>query len=163
MGKNLIIGFGSSILSDQAIVPNLVEKLEACYIEKIDFASELINSLDLIGLFEGYENLLILDVVQDTDIEIGAVKYYPVSEYKPSLHLENFHDSSLIETLETAKMIGIKMPEKIGIVTINTKEVYTISTRYSHELDRKFPEIVQQIKVLISYFFQLKKEETLFV
>ena len=143
MIKNLVIGFGSEILSDRAIIHKMKKDIRADYSGKVDFTCELINSLDLIRLFEGYTNLLILDAVKNSDLEIGAMRYYSLAEYKPSLHLENYHDSSIVETIETAKRLGFHVPDKIGIVAINVKEIYTLNTQCSQELSRKHPELVQ--------------------
>lgn len=163
MIKNLIIGFGSEILSDQSIIPDLINNVSPNFSDNIDFSCELISSLDLIGLFEGYNQLLILDTVQMPNLAIGALQYYSFADYKPSLHLENYHDSSIIESIETARKLGIKMPEKIGIVVINTKEIYTLSTSYCDELTRKYPDLLYQLKTLIKHFFKLKVEKVLVV
>lgn len=163
MKKNLVIGFGSEILSDQSIIPDLINDVSPNFSDNIDFSCELISSLDLIGLFEGYNQLLILDTVKISNLEIGTLQHYTLADYKPSLHLENYHDSSIIESIETAKELGMKMPEKIGIMVINTKEIYTLSTSYCDELTRKYPDLLRQLKNLIKHFFKLRAEKELVV
>ncbi len=163
MNKNLLIGFGSDILSDRRVIPRLIKDVSLVYADNIDFTCELINNLDLINLFEGYNKLLIIDSVQNPKLEIGSMQYFAFENYQPGLHLENYHDSSLPETIETAKKLGFHVPGKIGIAIINVKEIHTLSTSFSYELNRKYPELLQQLKTLINRFFLLNSEKLLVV
>ena len=163
MKNNLVVGFGSEILSDQSIIPDLINDVSPNFSDNIDFSCELISSLDLIGLFEGYKQLLLLDTVQIPHLEIGALQYFSLADYMPGLHLENYHDSSIVESIETARKLGIKIPGKIGVVTINIKEVYTLSTSYCDELTWKYPDLLDQLKTFINHFFKLNAKKELVV
>jgi len=163
MNKNLVIGFGSDIISDRRIIPKLIKDVSIIFADSVDFTCELINNLDLINLFEGYNNLLIIDSVQNPDLEIGTMQYFSLENYQPGLHLENYHDSSLIETIETAERLGFQVPGKIGIAIINVKEIHTLSTSFSNELNHKYPELLQQLKILINHFFLLNSKKLLVV
>jgi len=163
MNKNLVIGFGSDIISDRRIIPKLIKDVSIIFADSVDFTCELINNLDLINLFEGYNNLLIIDSVQNPKLEIASMQYFAFENYKPGLHLENYHDSSLPETIETAKKLGFHVPGKIGIAIINVKEIHTLSTSFSYELNHKYPELLQQLKILINHFFLLNSKKLLVV
>jgi len=163
MNKNLVIGFGSEILSDQAIIPDLINNIRTEFSDRIDFECELISSLDLIGLFESYDKLLILDTIQNPNIRVGAMQYYSLVDYKPSLHLENYHDSSIVESIETANQLRIKMPDKVGIVVINVKEIYTLGKEYSFELKSNYPVLLHKLKTTLKHFFEMKDVKSLVV
>lgn len=163
MNKNLVIGFGSEILSDQAIIPDLINNVRKEYVDNIDFECELISSLDLVGMFESYDKLLILDTIQDPNMMVGVMQYYSLADYEPSLHLENYHDSSIVESIETAIQLGIAVPRKIGIIVINTKEIYTLSDEYSFELKSKYPALLYKLRTSINNFFELKTTKLLVV
>lgn len=155
MNKNLLIGFGSEVLADQSIVPKLIDSFKAIFLNDIDFVNELISSLDLITLFEHYDSLLILDTIQDKNSELGKMDFFSIDDYKPGLHLENYHDSSITETLEVAHKLGVAMPKKIGIITINVRYVFTISKDCCPGLTQKYPELLQQLIKLMKKFFLL--------
>lgn len=163
MKENLFIGFGSEILADQSIVPALIQSLKPVFRNKIDFHCELISSLDLVNLFEGYKSLLILDTTIVTDSVTGMLHFKSLSEYKPSLHLENYHDTSITETFEIADKLGIIMPQSIGIVTISVKDVFTLSNNYSKVLKQKYPVLLHQLKTLIRHFYKPENEKMLVV
>lgn len=158
MKENLVIGFGSEILSDQGIIPKLLQDLRDNFAGHVDFQNELINHLDLINSFEGYRNLLIIDITQDKTQEIGALHYYSPENHQPGLHLDNYHDSSVVETIQTARKLGFSVPVKIGIVIINVKEVYTLNTQCTKELSDRYPELLVQLKALISHFFSTREK-----
>lgn len=163
MKNNLVLGLGSSILADQSIVMKLIEQLKPNYKQDIDFSVALISSLDLVHVFENYKNLLMLDTIQVDRMPIGKMKYSVLDTDSIALHTENYHDSSIQETLQVAELLQMKVPKNIGMLTINVRDIYSISEDYSSELQQQLPRLVQELEEILLDFFKLEGKTHLFV
>ncbi len=153
MKKNLILGIGSEILSDEGIVLMLIDDLKSEFEEKTDFTTALTGSLDLINEINGYENLLILDTIKSVNGEPGAVNDFDLDDYRPTMHLENFHDSSLPVTIALGRKLGYELPKKIHIITVEISDNKTISDKLSSQLSIKYNSIYRKIRHLVEQQF----------
>ena len=149
MKKNLILGIGSEILSDEGIVLMLIDDLKSEFEEKTDFTTALTGSLDLINEINGYENLLILDTIISVNGEPGSVNDFDLDDYQPTMHLENFHDSSLPVTIALGRKLGYELPKKIHIITVEISDNKTISNQLSPQISLKYNAIYQEIMRLV--------------
>ena len=152
MKKNLILGIGSEILSDEGIVLMLIDDLKNEFEEKTDFTTALTGSLDLINEINGYENLLILDTIKSVNGEPGSVNAFSLENYQPTTHLENFHDSSFPDTIALGRKLGYELPKKIHIITIEIIDNKTISNKLSLQVSLKYKSIYNKIKHLVGQY-----------
>ncbi len=155
MENTLILGFGSPVLSDEGIVPLILQKLKKDIDSGFEMRSELTLSLDHIKYFNVYKSILIIDTVISPEDKVGEVKVYPVEDYIPTLHLENIHDICLPDLIGLARELGYKIPEKIIIIAINILDHKTISTGFTNELKGKFDKVFSEVKKVARYYFSI--------
>ena len=74
MSKDLVIGIGNLVLSDDAIGPLLVRDLmKDMHINKnIDYKENYSTGLDLLEEIIGYERVIIIDCIKNEEYEPGT-------------------------------------------------------------------------------------------
>jgi hydrogenase maturation protease len=143
----LILGFGSAVLSDEAVVPRNLEW------PHVEIRNELTLSLDQIDILENFKYLFIIDTFKSTSEEIGAVRICSLDDYQPTLHLVNSHDISFPELIDLASLLGHKLPQKIRIIAINIVDNMTIDNKVTRPLSRLYKKLlVKVISVLYAEF-----------
>lgn len=162
MKENLLLGLGSSILADQSIVLKLIHMLKPEFENVLDFDTALISSLDLIEVIKDYRHLLILDTVQQCEMPQGKICFSDITT-GVGIHTENYHDSSVIETIQIAELLKMPVPQKISIVTINVQDIYSLNEQFSQELNQLLPDICLRLRAYLHKFFELKQEASLVV
>lgn len=143
----LILGFGSDILSDEGIAIRLIHDLKKNWNEQADLNTYLTFSLDVIYDIAGYENIFFIDASED--IIPGKVRCLSFEKYKQTLHLNNYHDVSLIEGLDFGKKLGLKISSDVIIISISVSEIGLIDDQFSIELQKKYPQILKETDQLI--------------
>lgn len=154
VNDSLILGFGSPVLSDEGIVPAILEKLEKTIGKEIDVVSELTLSLDLIKYFDRYKSIIIIDTYISKDDAVGALKVFTLDGYFPTLHLENIHDISLPDLFSVAMKLGYEVPQQIKIIAINIVDNETISCRLTKELKEGFEGLFVEVQEVVEEHFR---------
>ena len=163
MNKTLILALGSEILTDDGIGLRIADDLkkeltfqhEPKLKHRIDFASALTGSPDLLEIIEGYNTLVIIDAIKTKNGNPGDVYHYSLENYKETFHLENIHDISFPDTLKLGKRIGLKIPENVKILAIEISDNLTFGNSLSEILTKKYPEILKETKRYIKDIIQV--------
>jgi hydrogenase maturation protease len=152
----LILGFGSTVLSDEAVVPMILDEIRNLEWPNVEIRNELTLSLDQISILENYRYLFIFDTFKSTSEEVGAIKICSTDDYQPTLHLENSHDISLPEMIDLASLLGHKLPDKIRIVAINIADNMTIDNKVTKPLKLLYRKLLVKVICILhaefSYF-----------
>lgn len=145
MKDSLILGFGSEILADENIVPRICSTLKH-ELPGIDLILNPILSIDLLPGVEVYKRLIFIDTVLVCDKEPGNVHFFSIETYKPTLHLENYHDISLKTFIELGIHLGFNITQDIIIIAIEIRENLNISEKMTIQLERERNGILEKIK-----------------
>lgn len=150
----LILGFGSNILTDAGIGLHLVNDIQSSgLIINTDFNTALISSLDVLDLIIGYKTLIIIDGIKSGNDPLGEVKEFSLANFSPTLHLTNVHDFEFRQIIELGKLLHLKMPRYIRIISIEIKDNLTFSNNISSELTSKYSyiksKVINQIEDII--------------
>lgn len=148
--KILIMGFGSSILTDDGVALKIVDQLK----KDLDsglfcFETDSLISLEAIEVLAGYKKIFLIDAVTKEKEIIGGLKYFDLKEFKSSVHLYNIHDLSIHQLKELANYLAFDITNDIKIITINIKEKEFFSSKLSLDLDGLFKQIYKKIAVFI--------------
>jgi hydrogenase maturation protease len=152
MSNNLILGFGSTVLADECIIPKLLEDLKQEFEDAYEIINELTLALDHIVYFEDFEHIVILDTILETNTSPGRVNHFTLDNYTPTIHLESFHDISLPALLEVVHQLEKKAPIKIVVITITIRENKNISMELSDELQLVYNEVYEHVRSNILNF-----------
>ncbi len=143
--RTLIIGFGSEILTDDGIALKIIDELKLGEIDAVDFESVNLIGLENIELFTFYHRVILLDATTNIELKIGDVNHYLLDDFQESLHLVNFHDLSIHQLIEFARMLKMDVSDNIHVITIRVSEVEAFGYQLSEPLNNKYSDIYKEV------------------
>lgn len=154
MGKNLIIGIGNILMSDEGIGVHIIKELEKKkVIKNTSFLDMGTSSLD-IGYYidKDIEKLVIIDCIKSDDHKPGTVFKLTLDDLQErKKDCFSLHQLGLIDSLILNSIIDeFHQTLIIGIVPYDIK---TYSTSLSDCIQEKFSTIVEKIQNVIIGFF----------
>jgi len=155
-GKCLVLGFGSDALSDDGLPVRLTHDLQVVLSNKIQenrnftFKTSAVGGLELLELLEGYDKAILIDTQLTGRRKPGVISIFTPQDFEETFHLSSQHDLSFRDTLRMAEMMGIPLPSDIQIIAIEIIENKRLSFEFSQEIDRIYPDIFENINILIS-------------
>jgi hydrogenase maturation protease len=154
--KILVIGLGNPILGDDGVGWKVIENLTQSLgpLSSIDLDCLSVGGLSLMERMLGYERVIIVDSIETGECQVGSVKVFPLAALEnPRLgHSASTHDTSLMTALQTAQSMGMKVPSRVYVVSIEAKNVYDFSESLSPTVETAIPIAAQKV-------LQLLKEE----
>jgi hydrogenase maturation protease len=142
----LILGIGNDILSDDAIGPKIVKRLqEDISSDNISFLTAAAGGLEILEMIKNYQQVLIIDAIKTRDGIPGTIYYLTPDNFKETLHISSFHDVSFLTALELAKKLEIPIPSRIDIIAVEIVEDLTFSNEFSEDIASKYDIIYQDI------------------
>ncbi len=170
----LVIGLGNPILGDDGVGWTVAERVkqqveinpryQICYrpvdskvIHRHSFVEVDCVSLGGLSLMErmlGYRRVVIVDSMETGQSPAGSVKVIKLEELSnPSAgHSASAHDTSLMTALQTARTMGLPVPESVIVVAIEANNVY----EFSEELS---PAVAKAVPLAVHAVMDLLKEE----
>ena len=152
--STLVIGLGNPILGDDGVgwvVANAVKTIISNRSSvEVDFLS--LGGLSLMEQMLGYQRVVIVDSAETGQSPVGSVRVIKLDELaNPSAgHSASAHDTSLITALDTAKIMGLPVPELVEIVAIETKNLYDFSEELSPPVAEAVPLAVSAVMDLLT-------------
>ncbi len=172
--STLVIGLGNPILGDDGVGWTVAEKVrqqvvnnpryQICYrpvdskvihhqpLVEVDCAS--LGGLSLMERMLGYQRVILVDSMETGQGPAGSVEVFPLSSLQNPMdgHSASAHDTSLITALETAKAMGLSVPQSVEIVAIEARNVYDFSEELS-------PAVAEAVPFAVQAVIDLLKEE----
>ena len=140
--KILVVGFGSDILTDDAVSARLIKDIELSDLFlDIDCCNFITSSMDMIENLCGYKSLLLIDAIKSGKYTIGGLTSLKLDEVDCTLHLSNFHDHSFSEILETARKCGYKISSDVHVYGIEVEESHVFSAQLSENLKLVYSDV----------------------
>lgn len=153
MKKNLILGIGNDILTDDGIGPRLIDLIQkSCSFKNTDFFSTTLGGLEILEFIIGYEKVIFIDAIRTEKGIPGSVNFFNLSDFQETLHLSNLHDISFLTAIDLGKTLGFKIPEDMRIIAIEIVEDKVFSKEFSPEIENQLPVILENVKKLINSF-----------
>jgi hydrogenase maturation protease len=148
--KTLVIGLGNPILSDDGVGWKVVERVKASLGTRhpdIETDCLSLGGLSLMERMIGFQRAIIVDSMETGQGHAGSVRVIPLEDLpEPSAgHSASAHDTSLITALESARAMGLPVPESIEIVAIEAKNVYDFSEELSPAVAEAVPLAMQAV------------------
>lgn len=154
MTKNLVLGMGNVVLSDDGIGPYVVRRAEQLLgnlKDHVDFKENYSGGLDILYDIAGYDNVVIVDSVLTGTCEPGTCITYTTADFD---HLElkrlvGSHGINLPTVLETGRRCGYKMPEELIIFGIESEDVTTFSEKLTRKVEASVDGVVGRIREML--------------
>ena len=154
--KTLVVGLGNPILGDDGVGWKVAERVSAVINHhtcvEVDCVS--VGGLSLMERMLGYQRVILVDSMESGQSGVGSVRVFPLLALPNPImgHSASAHDTSLMNALQVARSMGADVPERVDVVSIETK-----NTRdFSEELS---PKVAAAIPVAVHKILELLKKE----
>ena len=140
--KVLILGMGNPILSDDGVGLHIARSLEG-HFAGTDVRTSALIGLNLLDIVAGYDQVFVIDAIQDGRHLPGTVVKLAAGE--GALHLFSSHGMHFFEILQLGKDVGIAVPEVVGVYGVVIDPDCPFGEELSPLLARRQAGIVRQI------------------
>jgi hydrogenase maturation protease len=140
--KTLILGMGNPILSDDGVGLHIARALEG-HFPGTDVRTSALIGLDLLDIVAGYDQVFVIDAIQNGRNPPGTVVKLAAGE--GALHLFSSHGMHFFEILQLGKDVGIVVPEVAGIYGVEIDHDCPFGEELSPLLAQRQAGIVRQI------------------
>ena len=151
--KTIIIGLGNPILGDDGVGWKIVDELQSIIHGQSSIVLETasLGGLSLMERMVGFERAILIDAMESAQSPAGSVRVIPLEALtNPSAgHSASAHDTSLITALQTARTMGLDVPQSVEVVAIEAGNVYDFSEELSPPVARAVPMVVQAVLDLL--------------
>jgi hydrogenase maturation protease len=155
--KQLVLGLGNEILTDDGIGLRLVSDLENLYSDAdLDFRTSALGGLELLDIISDYDEVILVDALKTGLQPPGTVQSFVPEEFQDTLHLSNLHDISFLTALELGKRTGVMIPCSIRIIGVEIIEDRVFSAEFSPCIAGMYNQILEKVSHLVQCFLGLK-------
>jgi hydrogenase maturation protease len=146
MRKTLVLGLGSSILSDDAVGIVVARKLgeRLAGRDDIDVAVNEEAGFTLLEESLGYDRLVVIDAIL-TGAEPGTIHRLDLTDLDRSIHSNSPHGMNLATVLELGRRQGMAVPGEVVIFAIEAPDVLTFGEELSAPLAKRVDRIVEEL------------------
>ncbi len=144
--KTLVLGVGSSILSDDAVGIVVARRLEQRLVgrDDVDFGVNEEAGFTLLEESIGYDRLVIIDSIL-TGREPGTVLRFDLSDLGRTIHSNSPHGMNLATVMELGRTQGMDVPGEVMIYAIEVVDTLTFGEDLTRAVAAKVDEIVETI------------------
>jgi len=158
----LIFGLGNPLLGDDGVgwaIAQEVQSRLAIVQKELDARSNFrveVDCLSLGGLslmehLEGCQKAILIDSIVTGNYPLGTVLHFQMEDLPTEDigHLSSAHDVSLPTALEIGHSMGIRLPQKIMIVAVESHIVYEFSEELTPPVAAAVPEATTLVLKLL--------------
>jgi hydrogenase maturation protease len=146
--KNLVLGLGNPILTDDGVGIHIVRQLALrCPLAHASFAEASVGGLRLLELLIGYDRVVLVDAIRTQDGRPGEVYRLHPGSLQRSLHSGSTHDVSLCDALHLGRGLGMTLPddEAITILAVEVEDVWTFGEACTAAVEAAIPKVLQMV------------------
>lgn len=155
--KILVLGIGNELYGDDGVGIHVIRKLKselkaindkAKYLKNVVFEECSLSGLALLDVIIGYDMLLIIDTIKKAKPTTGKIH---LLEKKDLRHIPgpSPHYVSIPQSIEIGKSLGLKVPSRIEIIAVESKNLYNLGEALTEEMEKTIPKIVEQVKSMV--------------
>lgn len=143
MTKNIIIGLGNDIVSDDRIGIDLARDIAESL--GIDLAESQAIHMGLLSEITGYDRLFIIDSIKTSKHPVGQLLHLSLQDVEKRTGNYSTHQVSLYDLILSGQAMGFEMPGYIEIYAVEINDNLTISEKMSPILTDKYDDILAEI------------------
>jgi len=144
--KTLVLGVGSSILTDDAVGIAVARALEKRVGPRtgVEYAVNEEGGFTLLEDAVGFDRLVVVDAVIGS--EPGRLLRLDLAGLGPTVHCGGPHGLNLATVLEFGRRQGLPVPTEVVVYAVEVKDTTTFGERLSPEVEARVPEIAAAIE-----------------
>lgn len=99
----------------------------------------------------GYERAILIDAFTTGNTPTGTITVFPLADLPDSAfgHLSSAHDTSLQKAIQVGHSMGVKLPDEIIILAIETNNTFDFSEELSPPVTACLPAATQILLEMI--------------
>lgn len=158
LDKNiLIVGLGSEILCDDGVGSRMVKALEEKFDKNtVDWLYVPIISLDVIEILHFYKTVILVDAVCTNFSQPGKLSIAKADRFSEALHIDNEHEGSFWELLNTWRVLGYKLPEQLFLASIGVSKTLEFGAEFSTMVQSTFEQNLKKLHEFVEHVLQAK-------
>ncbi|OGC92277.1 MAG: hypothetical protein A2W25_14795 [candidate division Zixibacteria bacterium RBG_16_53_22] len=126
--SDAVICLGNEILSDDAFGYHVAELLRSSgELPEAEIIFAPLAGFGLLELFNRRRRVLIVDTIVTGQDPPGTIHLSPLGQFTPSYNLTTSHQMNLPTTLEFGRQMGMAMPNRIDVLTVEAADIETLS------------------------------------
>ena len=143
MYKNIaVVGLGNILMKDEGVGVWIVRELAKRNLpQNIDIIDGGTASFDIFSSIGALRKLIIIDALQGGEKPGTVYRLYPEDLCAPSNSYISLHHMHVMDTLNSAKIIGC-IPQETVIIGVEPKEI-DWGLGVTEDIKRKIPEIIE--------------------
>jgi len=154
--KNIILGLGNPILSDDRIGIYLAERLNADWgsvLRDCDIKVTAVSGMYLIDELIGYKKAIIIDSIKTHKLPAGTVSILTLENFKAG-NCSLLHQLDIATGFALAKRAGLSVPEALYFLAVEVVDNVTFSKSFSRLIDELKEKIYEDLKNKIQYVLE---------
>jgi hydrogenase maturation protease len=148
--RDLVIGIGSPVISDDAIGIRVAEQIMAMNLPHVDVDEASISGLDLIEMMLDYRRVVVVDAIVTRENEPGTVMVLQADSFSHSVHGTNPHETNIATALELGRQLEpVRFPKEIYFVAVEALNTYDISEEMTPPVQAALPKAIETVLELL--------------
>ncbi len=146
--KKVVIGLGNPILSDDGVGIFAARELEKRLPKNgaIDVVEASLAGFNLLDLFLGYEEAILIDSIQTRGGKVGDIYEFSPETLKHTIRLASIHDLNLATLLEFGRMMNMSIPEKVTIIAVEIEDNTNFKEGCCDLVEAAIPKVVEMVE-----------------
>lgn len=155
--KTLILGLGNDLFGDDGVGLHVIRRLEELRsqgngtglgLQDVELLECTLTGLKLLDVIEGYDRVIMIDTIKRTHPETGKITLLREKDLRhipgPSPHYV-----SIPQALEIGRHSGLQVPERIDVIAVEAKDLYTMGEGLTQEMSAAIPAILEHVRKLL--------------
>ncbi|HCV42673.1 MAG TPA: hypothetical protein DGH68_04250 [Bacteroidetes bacterium] len=146
--KITVIGIGNTLATDDGVGIRAVEQLRSVVTdERVFIAQSERGGLDLLDLLEGYSSAVIIDAALTETKPPGTISSFSIQKPFTAESLPSLHTIGLGTVLAFGTAMGIRLPEKVTVYTVEAKDIETFHEACTPEVEAAARDLANMLVI----------------
>ena len=145
--KVTIIGIGNPLLTDDAVGIATVRRLQETLGGRDDIVLQELytGGIRLMEAMAGFDRAWVVDAMVTGTVPPGTLRRFSPADFVATRHVASSHDTDLATALETARLLGIRLPREITIWGVEAAEVGQFGETLTPAVTMAVPQVIAGI------------------
>jgi hydrogenase maturation protease len=141
-----VLGLGNTILSDDGLGVLAAQALRRRLTDEAVTVLELSwGGFALLDALEGFDWVIVLDVIRTCQCPPGTLQQWTAPQGCPSQRIVSQHDMGFFTALEFGRRLGIKMPRRVSLFTVEALDIETVSESLTPAVEAALEPLVESV------------------
>lgn len=145
--KTTIIGIGNPLLSDDAVGILTIRRLREILAEREDIVLQELytGGIRLMEAMSEFRRAWVVDAMVTGTVPPGTLRRFSPADFVATRHAASSHDTDLATALETARLLGIRLPREVTIWGVEAAEVNLFGETLTPAVAMAVPRVISGI------------------